>query len=39
MLLSLMTGAVVIFCNLVSQMINERIDPRIKIPREVHLDD
>lgn len=39
MLLSLMTGAVVIFCNLVSQIINERIDPRIKLPREVHLDD
>ena len=30
MVLSVMTGIVVIFCNLVGQIINEKIDPRIK---------
>ena len=30
MVLSMMTGIVVIFCNILGQIINERIDPRIK---------
>ena len=30
MVLCLMTGALVIFCNLVGQIINEKIDPRMK---------
>lgn len=30
MLLCMMTGIVVIFCNIVGQIINEKIDPRIK---------
>lgn len=30
MLLCLMTGAVVMFCNLLGSLVNERIDPRIK---------
>lgn len=30
MVLCMLTGAVVIFCNMLGQMINERIDPRIK---------
>lgn len=30
MLLCMISGAVVIFCNMLSQMINERIDPRMK---------
>ena len=30
MVLCLMTGTVVIFCNLIGQVINEKIDPRIK---------
>ena len=30
MVLCMMTGIVVIFCNLIGQIINERIDPRIK---------
>lgn len=30
MLLCMMTGVVVIFCNIVGQIINERIDPRIR---------
>ncbi len=35
MVLCLMTGILVIFCNLVGQMINERIDPRIKAAEAV----
>ncbi len=35
MVLCMMTGILVIFCNLVGQVINERIDPRIKAS-EVH---
>lgn len=31
MVLCLLTGAVVIVCNLVAQIINERIDPRLKV--------
>ena len=30
MVLCMMTGIVVIFCNILGQIINERIDPRIK---------
>ena len=30
MMLCMMTGIVVIFCNILGQIINERIDPRIK---------
>lgn len=30
MVLSMMTGILVIFCNLIGQIINEKIDPRIK---------
>ena len=30
MVLCMMTGIVVIFCNILAQIVNERIDPRIK---------
>ena len=30
MVLCMLTGVVVIFCNMIGQIINERIDPRIK---------
>ena len=30
MILCMMTGIIVIFCNIISQIINEHIDPRIK---------
>ena len=30
MVLCMMTGILVIFCNLIGQIINEKIDPRIK---------
>jgi peptide/nickel transport system permease protein len=30
MVLCMMTGVVVIFCNILGQIINEKIDPRIK---------
>ena len=32
MLLCMITGALVIFCNLLAQVINEQIDPRMKAP-------
>lgn len=35
MVLCMMTGALVILCNLIGQLINEKIDPRIKVG-EVH---
>ena len=30
MVLCMLTGVVVIFCNMIGQIINEKIDPRIK---------
>ena len=30
MVLCMMTGIVIIFCNILGQIINEKIDPRIK---------
>ena len=33
MVLCLLTGAVVIFCNMVGQIMNERIDPRVRSER------
>ena len=30
MVLCMMTGIVIIFCNIIVQIINEKIDPRIK---------
>ena len=30
MVLCMLTGVIVIFCNMIGQIINERIDPRIK---------
>ncbi|MDE6212857.1 MAG: ABC transporter permease [Lachnospiraceae bacterium] len=35
MLLSLLTGALVIFCNMLAQVLNERLDPRIRTERRV----
>ena len=34
MVLSMLTGVTVIFCNLLGQIINERIDPRIRAEEE-----
>ena len=35
MLLSLLTGALVIFCNMLAQVLNERLDPRMRAERRV----
>ena len=35
MLLSLLTGALVIFCNMLAQILNERLDPRMRAGRGV----
>ena len=35
MLLSLLTGALVIFCNMLAQILNERLDPRMRAERGV----
>ncbi len=35
MVLSLLSGMLVIFCNMLSQIVNERIDPRIRAGEEV----
>ncbi len=37
MVLCMMTGALVIFCNLIGQIINEKIDPRVKANEAVAL--
>lgn len=36
MLLSLLTGALVIFCNMLAQILNERLDPRMRAERGVN---
>ena len=37
MVVSLLSGVIVILCNMVAQIINERIDPRIRIPSQTDL--